>query len=74
MNEALQKVIELSRGEGLKNGVSVATQLAKGLPIMRVIGSNFSKSSLTSFSTPCRRWAQSVRDARRVLITSVRSN
>jgi C4-dicarboxylate-specific signal transduction histidine kinase len=34
MNEALQEVIELTRGEALKNGVSVETQLAKGLPII----------------------------------------
>ena len=34
MNEALQEVIELSRGEAPKNEVSVATQLAKGLPII----------------------------------------
>jgi C4-dicarboxylate-specific signal transduction histidine kinase len=34
MNEALQEVIELTRGEALKNGVSVESQLAKGLPII----------------------------------------
>ena len=31
MNEALKEVIELTRGEALKNGVSVEPQLAKGL-------------------------------------------
>jgi signal transduction histidine kinase len=34
MNEALQEVIELTRGEARKNGVSVESQLAKGLPII----------------------------------------
>ena len=34
MYEALQEVIELTRGEALKNGVSVESQLAKGLPII----------------------------------------
>jgi signal transduction histidine kinase len=34
MNEALQEVIELTEGEALKNGVSVESQLAKGLPII----------------------------------------
>jgi C4-dicarboxylate-specific signal transduction histidine kinase len=34
VNEALQEVIELTRGEALKNGVSVDSQLAKGLPII----------------------------------------
>lgn len=34
MNEALQEVIELTHGEALKNGVSVESQLAKGLPII----------------------------------------
>ena len=33
MNEALQEVIELTQGEALKNGVSVETQFAEGLPI-----------------------------------------
>ena len=34
MNEALQEVIELTRGEAVKNGVSVETQLATGLPVI----------------------------------------
>jgi signal transduction histidine kinase len=34
MNEALQEVIELTRIEALKSGVSVESQLAKGLPII----------------------------------------
>jgi signal transduction histidine kinase len=34
MKEALQEVIELTRGEALKNGVSVKTQFAKGVPII----------------------------------------
>jgi len=34
MNEALREVIELTRGEALKNGVSVESQLAQGLPVI----------------------------------------
>jgi hypothetical protein len=34
MNEALLEVIELTRGEALKGGVSVKTQIASGLPII----------------------------------------
>jgi signal transduction histidine kinase len=34
INEALQEVIELTRGEALKNGVSVESQLAQGLPVI----------------------------------------
>jgi signal transduction histidine kinase len=34
MNEALREVIELTQGEALKNGVSVESQLAQGLPII----------------------------------------
>jgi C4-dicarboxylate-specific signal transduction histidine kinase len=34
INEAVHEVIELTRGEALKNGVSVKTEFAKGLPII----------------------------------------
>jgi C4-dicarboxylate-specific signal transduction histidine kinase len=34
INEAVREVIELTRGEALKNGVSVKTNFAKGLPII----------------------------------------
>jgi signal transduction histidine kinase len=34
INEALREVIELTRGEALKNGVSVESQLAQGLPVI----------------------------------------
>jgi light-regulated signal transduction histidine kinase (bacteriophytochrome) len=34
INEAVREVIELTRGEALKNGVSVKTKLAEGLPII----------------------------------------
>jgi C4-dicarboxylate-specific signal transduction histidine kinase len=35
VNEAVREVIELTHGEALKNGVSVRTQLANGLPLIR---------------------------------------
>ena len=34
INEAIREVIELTRGEAVKNGVSVQTQLAEGLPLI----------------------------------------
>jgi signal transduction histidine kinase len=34
INEALREVIELTRGEALKNGVSVESLLAQGLPVI----------------------------------------
>ena len=35
LNEAAREVIELTHGEALKNGVSVRTQLANGLPLIQ---------------------------------------
>ena len=35
INEAIREVIELTRGEAVKNGVSVQTQLAEGLPLIQ---------------------------------------
>jgi C4-dicarboxylate-specific signal transduction histidine kinase len=34
INEAAREMIELTRGEAVKNGVSVKTKFAKGLPIV----------------------------------------
>ena len=34
INEAIREVIGLSRGEAVKNGVSVQTELAEGLPLI----------------------------------------
>ena len=34
INEAIREVIELTRGEAVKTGVSVRTQLADGLPLI----------------------------------------
>jgi PAS domain S-box-containing protein len=34
MNEAIREVIELTRGEAVKNGISVRTELADGLPFI----------------------------------------
>jgi PAS domain S-box-containing protein len=35
INEAIREVVALTRGEAVKNGVSVQTQLAEGLPIIQ---------------------------------------
>jgi PAS domain S-box-containing protein len=34
MNEAIREVLELTRGEAVKSGISVKTQLAEGLPLV----------------------------------------
>jgi signal transduction histidine kinase len=34
INQAMREVIELTRGEAVKNGVSVQTELADGLPLI----------------------------------------
>ena len=34
LNTAIREVIELTRGEAVKNGVSVRAQLADGLPLL----------------------------------------
>ena len=61
MNEALQEVIELTRVEAPETGSQYRPNSRKTCLSFPVIGSNFSKSSLTSFSTRCRRWAQLAR-------------
>ena len=35
INEAIREVIELTRGEAVRNGVSVQTELADGLPLVQ---------------------------------------
>ena len=35
VNEVVHEVLELTHGEALKNGVSVRTQLADGLPLIQ---------------------------------------
>jgi C4-dicarboxylate-specific signal transduction histidine kinase len=35
INEAIREVVELTRGEAVKNGVSVKTELADGLPLVQ---------------------------------------
>ena len=43
INAAIREVIELTRSETIKNGVSVQTDLAEGLPLVRGTGSNFNR-------------------------------
>src|SRR4029077_20031546 len=57
--------------------VGDATRAVKQCPtclLLQVIGSSFSRSSSTSFSTPCRRWAQLVRALGRCSSPPARSN
>ena len=57
INEAVHEVIELTRGEALKNGVSVKTKFAKDLPI--ITGDRVQLQQVVS--TPCKQWGQLVR-------------
>jgi hypothetical protein len=43
INETILELIALTRGEVVKNGVSVQTQLAEGFRSSKEIGSNCSK-------------------------------
>jgi C4-dicarboxylate-specific signal transduction histidine kinase len=73
INEAVREVIELTRGEALKNGVSRPNWRMACL-LLQVIASNFNKSSLTSFSTPCKQWRLLMRELDRRLSPPVRPN
>jgi len=52
INGAIREVIGLSRAEATKNGVSIQTQLANGLPLARGDRIELQQSSLIWSSTP----------------------
>ena len=58
LSEAVREVLELTRGEALKRGVSVRTQLRTACLSSKVIGSNYNRSSSISFSTPSKQWVR----------------
>src|SRR5262245_4277103 len=70
MNEALQEVIEITRGEALKNGVSVESQLAKGLPIIAGDRVQLQQVVLNLILNALQAMGAVREGARRVLITS----
>jgi C4-dicarboxylate-specific signal transduction histidine kinase len=70
MNEALQEVIELTRGEALKNGVSVESQLAEGLPIIAGDRVQLQQVVLNLVLNALQAMGAVSKGARQVLITS----
>jgi C4-dicarboxylate-specific signal transduction histidine kinase len=70
MNEAVQEVIELTRGEALKNGVSVESQLAKGLPIVAGDRVQLQQVALNLILNALQAMSAASEGARQVLITT----
>jgi C4-dicarboxylate-specific signal transduction histidine kinase len=70
MNEALQEVVELTRGEALKNGVSVKTQFAQGLPIIAGDRVQLQQVVLNLILNALQAMGAATEGARQVLITT----
>jgi signal transduction histidine kinase len=70
MNEALREVIELTRGEALKNGVSVESQLAQGLPVIAGDRIQLQQVVLNLILNAVQAMGTVVESARQMLITS----
>jgi signal transduction histidine kinase len=70
MNEALQEVIELIRGEALKNGVSVKTEFAQGLPIIAGDRVQLQQVVLNLILNALQAMGAVIESAREVLITT----
>jgi C4-dicarboxylate-specific signal transduction histidine kinase len=70
INEAVREVIELTRGEALKNGVSVKTKFAKGLPIITGDRVQLQQVVLNLILNALQAMGAVSADARRVLITT----
>jgi C4-dicarboxylate-specific signal transduction histidine kinase len=70
MNEALQEVIELTWGEALKNGVSVESLLAKGLPVIAGDRVQLQQVALNLILNALQAMGEVGEGARRVTITT----
>jgi signal transduction histidine kinase len=70
MNEALQEVIELTRGEALKNGVSVKTQFEQGLPVIAGDRVQLQQVTLNLILNAVQAMGANSDGARQVLITT----
>ena len=70
INEAVREVVELTRGEALKNGVSVNTEFAKGLPIITGDRVQLQQVVLNLILNALQAMGAVGEDARRVLITT----
>src|SRR6266700_2877588 len=70
INEAVHEVIELTRGEALKNGVSVKTEFAKGLPIITCDRVQLQQVVLNLILNALQAMGGDRKGARQVLITT----
>jgi C4-dicarboxylate-specific signal transduction histidine kinase len=73
VNEAVREVIELTYGEALKNGVSVRTQLADGLPLIQGDGVQLQQVILNLIVNAVQAMGAVTKGAREVLITTSRT-
>jgi signal transduction histidine kinase len=72
INEAVREVIELARGEALKNGISVETQFADGLPIITGDRVQLQQVVLNLILNALQAMGAVREGARQVLITTIR--
>ena len=70
VNEAVREVIELTYGEALKNGVSVRTQLADGLPLIQGDRVQLQQVILNLILNAVQAMGAVTNDTREVLITT----
>jgi C4-dicarboxylate-specific signal transduction histidine kinase len=70
INEAAREMIELSRGEALKNGVSVKTKFAKGLPVVTGDRVQLQQVVLNLILNALQAMGAVSEDARQLLITT----
>jgi C4-dicarboxylate-specific signal transduction histidine kinase len=70
INEAVREMIELSRGEALKNGVSMKTKFAKGLPIVTGDRVQLQQVVLNLILNAMQAMGAVSEDARQLLITT----
>jgi C4-dicarboxylate-specific signal transduction histidine kinase len=70
MNEAVREMIELTRGEALKNGVSVKTKFAKGLPVVTGDRIQLQQVVLNLILNALQAMGAASQDARQLLITT----
>jgi C4-dicarboxylate-specific signal transduction histidine kinase len=70
INEALREVIELTKGEALKNGVAVKTEFAKGLPIITGDRVQLQQVVLNLILNALQAMGTVSEDARQMLITT----
>jgi signal transduction histidine kinase len=70
LNEAVREVLELTHGEALKRGVSVRTQLADGLPLIRGDRVQLQQVILNLILNAVQAMGAAADDTREVLITT----